>query len=419
MENYPYVVIGGGLAGGKAVEGIRERDKKGRIALVTTEPHRPYHRPPLSKDFLRGEQSQDEVYVAETKYYDEHGVTLMTATEVTEVDPDGHTVNLEGAEIDADTQKIKYEKLLLATGGRPIRLDLPGNELENVFTLRRIEDSAQIRAAAGSGKSGLILGGSFIGAEVAASLTMIDTNITMVFPESRIYEKVAPQEMSEWLHMIYASRNVRLLTGLTADRFFGGGAVERVELSNGAMPTVDLVVMGVGILLNTQLAEGAELDIQDNDKAVLVNRQLQTSHPDIYAAGDIAAWPSETFGKRLRVEHWDVARSQGLQAGRNMAGAEEPYTPLPYFFSDLFDLSFEVWGDLSSWDETVRRGELDARNVAFYYFADGKLTGVLAMGRPENEREPMQELIRARPAYDDVAKQLRDESINLSDLVGS
>jgi 3-phenylpropionate/trans-cinnamate dioxygenase ferredoxin reductase component len=190
-------------------------------------------------------------------------------------------------------------------------------------------------------------------------------------------------------------------------------------LSNGAMPTVDLVVMGVGILLNTHLAEAAELDIQDNDKAVLVNRQLQTSQPDIYAAGDIAAWPSETFDKRLRVEHWDVARSQGLQAGRNMAGAGEPYTPLPYFFSDLFDISFEVWGDLSSWDETVRRGELDTRNVAFYYFAEGKLTGVLAMGRPENEREPMQELVRARLSYDDVAKQLRDESTNLSELVGS
>jgi NADPH-dependent 2,4-dienoyl-CoA reductase/sulfur reductase-like enzyme len=419
MENYPYVIVGGGLGGGKAVEGIRERDKKGRIALVTAEPHRPYHRPPLSKDYMRGEQSKEEVYVAEADYYADHGITLLTATEVTGIDPEAHTLTLEGDHVDASKGEMKYDKLLLATGGRPIRLDLPGINMDNVFTLRVIEDSARIRAAAGPGKDGLILGGSFIGSEVAASLTMIGTNITMAFPESRLLEKVVPEEMSKWLHMIYASRGIRILPGITAERFFGGAAVQRVELSNGAMPTLDLVVMGVGIKLNTQLAQDSELEIRDNDKAVLVNQHLQTSNPDIYAAGDIASWPAETFGKRLRVEHWDVARSQGLQAGRNMAGAGEPYTTLPYFFSDLFDLSFEVWGDLSSWDETVRRGELETRNFAFYYFHEGKLNGVLAMGRPENEREPMQELVRARPAYEDVAKSLRDDSVSLSELVGS
>ncbi len=419
MENYQYVIIGGGLAGGKAIEGIRERDGKGRIALVTAEPHRPYDRPPLSKKYLRGEQDQEKVYVAEAGYYDDPSITLLTATEVTEIDPEAHTLVLEGAQLDSDNREMTYDKLLLATGGRPRRLPIPGNELENVFTLRTIEDSANIRAAAGPGKTSLILGGSFIGSEVAASLSMIGTDVTMIFPEGRLFERVMPPEMSEWLHMIYASRNIRIHPQVTAERFFGNAAVERATLSNGAMPTIDLVVMGVGIELNTQLAEQAELEVRDDDKAVLVNRQLQTSHPDIYAAGDIAAWPDETFGKRLRVEHWDVARNQGMLAGRNMAGAGEPYTTLPYFFSDLFDLSFDVWGDLSSWDETVRRGELETRNFAFYYFADGKLAGVLAMGRPDEESKPMQKLVRARPSYEDVAKPLSDESVNLSDLLGS
>jgi NADPH-dependent 2,4-dienoyl-CoA reductase/sulfur reductase-like enzyme len=419
MENYPYVIIGGGLAGGKAVEGIRERDKEGRIALVTAEPHRPYHRPPLSKDFLRGEQSQEEVYVAEAGYYDEHGIRLLTATEVTSIDPEAHTLTLEGEQINGDNRELKYDKLLLATGGRPIRLSMPGNDLENVFTLRRIEDSARIRAAAGPDKQCLILGGSFIGSEVAASLTMVGTYVTMVFPEDRLLERVVPQEMSDWLHQIYALRGIRIHPGITAERFFGGAAVERAELTNGAMPSLDLAVMGAGIVLMTELAEECGLDIRDDDKAVLVNQQLQTSQADIYAAGDIAAWPSETFEKRLRVEHWDVARSQGLQAGRNMAGAGESYTTLPYFFSDLFDLSFEVWGDLSSWDDTVRRGELEMRNFAFYYFDEGKLVGVLAMGRPENEREPMQDLVRARPHYEAIAQPLKDESVDLTDLLGS
>ncbi len=175
--------------------------------------------------------------------------------------------------------------------------------------------------------------------------------------------------------------------------------------------------MGVGITLNTELAAEAGLDRREPDHALLVDDQLRTSHPDIYAAGDIAAWPDETFHKRLRVEHWDVARAQGLQAGRNMAGAAETYDTLPYFFSDLFDLSFEVWGDLSAWDQTVARGSLDNRTVAYYYFAGGRLTGVLAMGRPDREREPMQALVKAQPPHDQLAAPLADESTDLDTLL--
>ncbi len=411
MDAYTYIIIGGGLAGGKAVDGIREEDEEGRIALITREPHRPYHRPPLSKGYLLGKEPEAEVYVAEADYYTDNRVTLFMETEATSIDPQTHTVILD------DNRVLSYDKLLLATGGKAKRLDLPGSDLGNVFTLRTIEDSDHIRDAQAPAQQALVLGGSFIGSEVAAGLAMMGEEVTMAFPESRLLERIVPQAMSEWLHEAYAAHNVRILPGITPERLLGGSQVERAELSNGALPKVDLVVMGVGITLNTGLAEEAGLETRDGDNALLVNQLLQTSDPDVYAAGDIAAWPDPTFEKRLRVEHWDVAYNQGLQAGRNMAGAGEVYEVLPYFFSDLFDLSFEVWGDLSAWDQTVQRGDLARRSAAFYYFDEGKLTGVLAMGRPEEEREAMQQLVQAKPQHRDVAEQLRDESLDLAKLL--
>jgi 3-phenylpropionate/trans-cinnamate dioxygenase ferredoxin reductase subunit len=188
-------------------------------------------------------------------------------------------------------------------------------------------------------------------------------------------------------------------------------------LDNGTTLDVDMVVMGVGIRLNTALAKEAGLEMWEQG-ALVVDEQLRTSDPDIYAAGDIAAWPEPTFGKRMRVEHWDVAYRQGLRAGRNMAGEEKPYQTLPYFFSDLFDLRFEVWGDLTAWDQTVLRGDLASGSYAYYYFDRGSLTGVLAVGRPKGERKPMPALVKEGPAYADVAEKLADEGTDLTSLLG-
>jgi NADPH-dependent 2,4-dienoyl-CoA reductase/sulfur reductase-like enzyme len=250
---------------------------------------------------------------------------------------------------------------------------------------------------------------------VASSLTQSGLGVTMVFPESRLLEAVVPEELSDWLCAKYEAQGVLVLAGNTPDRLEGDDKVERAVLAGGETLDVDLVVMGVGLRLNTELAQAAGLELTDSG-AVLVDEHLRTSDPDIYAAGDIAAWPNPVLGKRLRVEHWDVARRQGRRAGRNMAGDEKPYTSLPYFFSDLFDLSFEVWGDLTSWDQVVRRGTLDSGSFAYYYFDQGKLAGVLASGRPDEERKPMQALVKARPAYEDVAAKLVYEDVDLSAL---
>jgi NADPH-dependent 2,4-dienoyl-CoA reductase/sulfur reductase-like enzyme len=411
MGSYKYIIIGGGLTGGRACQGIRRVDKEGTVALVTAEDHLPYERPALSKGYLTGKEGLDHVYVKEEDYYAQNQIDLLQGVRVTQIDRAAHSVTLD------DGQTLGYGKLLLATGGHAWRLPIPGSDLPGVYTLRTIEDSDAIRQAAAGGKRVLVLGGSFIGSEVAASLAQLGAHVTMVFPEARLLARVVPEEMSSSLHDQYASHGVHILPRTRPERLEGGAAVGRAVLDHGETLDVDLVVMGVGIRLNTTLAQEAGLEMAERG-AVVVDEYLRTSDPDLYAAGDIAAWPDPTFGKRLRVEHWDVAWRQGMRVGRNMAGEEKPYRTLPYFFSDLFDLSLEVWGDLTAWDRTVRRGTIQSNSYAYYYFDKDKLTGVLAVGRPKEERKPMPALVTARLAYADVADKLADEATDLSALAG-
>jgi 3-phenylpropionate/trans-cinnamate dioxygenase ferredoxin reductase subunit len=418
MERYEYVIIGGGMAGGRACEGIRKVDEGGRVVLVTDEAHRPYERPPLSKEYMVGEKGLSRVYLRPEGYYPEHNVDVWTGVRATEVSPASNVVTFDNGE------QVRYGKLLLATGGRAKRLPLPGNDLPGVFTLRTIDDSDAIKEAAETAERALVLGGSFIGSEVASSLTQLGVDVTMVFPESRLLERIVPEELSVFLHQMYKDRGVQLIPEATAQRLSGSATVAEAQLDNGETLSINMVVMGVGINLNTQLAREAGLELTE-EGAIVVDQYLRTSNHDIYAAGDIAAWPSVTFRetslsggpKRLRVEHWDVARSQGLRAGGNMAGDEAPYTTLPYFFSDLFEFSFEAWGDLSEWEETVLRGDLERGSFAYFYFREARLVGVLAVGRPDGERKPMQKLVRLGPQHEKIAAALRAEETDLSRLI--
>lgn len=402
MEGYEYLIVGGGMAGQRAVVGIRKVDSEGTIALVASENHVPYERPPLSKKYLRSEVGLEKVYLKEKDYYAENDVELLLGQQVKRIDPSVNTATLE------DGTVLAYEKLLLATGGRARSLPIPGADLPGVFTLRTIEDSDAIQAAARRGSKALVIGGSFIGSEVAASMAQLGVHVTMAFLEERLQGRIAPEALSVYLRNMYEEHGIRLLPATSPKALEGDGSVERARLSNGETLELDFVVTGVGIDLNTELAEEAGLATRD-DGGVIVDEYLRSSDEDVYAAGDIAVWPEPTFGHRLRVEHWDVARAQGLRAGRNMAGDEKPYTTLPYFFSDIFDLSFEVWGDLGQWNETVQRGSLEEDSFSFFYFHDGRLVGVLTAGRPEEERAPMQAIVKARPAFDDVADALGDE----------
>lgn len=410
METYEYVIVGGGLAGAVAAANVRQVDSEGSLILIAGEPHLPYHRPPLSKEYLQGQKDRKKIFYKGEDFYQEKDIEVARGVKATSLDRTARAIEL------SDGRGLEYGKMLLATGGFARRLSLPGNELENVFTLRTVDDSEQIRAAGGEGNRALVMGGSFIGSEVTMSLAELGTQVTQIFPESRLMERIIPAAMSEYLQEMYSVHGVRILPGTTAQRLEGDGNLRRVILDNGETVEADLCVMGVGIGLNTGLAQEAGLATNE-EGAVLVDQYLRSSDPNIYAAGDIAAWQDLTFQKRLRVEHWDVARNQGARAGRNMAGEEEPYTVLPYFFSDLFDLSLEVWGDLGQWEWTVQRGSLDQGSFAFFYFDDDQLTGVLAVDRPDDEREPMQALVRQRPMADEVAGRLADEDVNLGSLL--
>jgi len=410
VQEYQYLIVGGGLAGGKACQGIRDVDQDGSVGLITGEEHPPYHRPPLSKGFLKGEADLEKVYLDPEEAYREMDVDLIEGVWVESIQPDDKTITLDNGDL------VGYDRLLLATGGRANRLPLWGSELDGVFTLRNIEDARQIREAAGPNVRALVLGGSFIGAEVTASLAQMGTMVVEIFPEARLLEHIAPEELSAHLQDMFESHNVRVLPGTVAESLEGERAVRRAVLDTGERLDIDLVVMGVGIKLNSQLAQDAGLEVRQ-DGAVVVDEYLRTANPDIFAAGDVTAYPDPQKDQLLHVEHWDVARGQGRTAGRNMAGKEQPYQDTPYFFSDMFEFSFEVWGDLTSWDDVIRRGDLEDGGFAYYYFDQGRLAGVLAVGRPEEEREAMPALIRQGPAQAEVADQLRDEDFDLNQLV--
>jgi NADPH-dependent 2,4-dienoyl-CoA reductase/sulfur reductase-like enzyme len=410
MKSYNYIIIGGGLAGGRTADGIRKVDPSGSILLITDEPFLPYQRPPLSKGYLTGKVGLDHVYLRADAHYSKNAIEICESVRVDQIDPAARSISLE------DGRELGYEKLMLATGARARKLPLPGHDLPHVYTLRTIGEANAIQEAARSGQRALVVGGSFTGSEVTASLTQIGMQVTQVFPESRILERIVPEEMSAFLQDKYRAQGVQTIAATRVERLEGQDCVERAILDNGEVRKIDLVVMGVGVELNTDLADPAGLELDDQG-AVLVDEYLRTSDPRIYAAGDIASWPDPTFGKRLRVEHWNVARGQGLRAGRNMAGQERPYTTLPYFFSDLFDTSFEVWGDLEIWDQTVLRGSLEQGSYAFYYFHKNQMVGVLAVGRPEGERKPMQQLVKLRPTFAEVAGRLRDGTVALDTLI--
>jgi NADPH-dependent 2,4-dienoyl-CoA reductase/sulfur reductase-like enzyme len=419
MKEYQYIIIGGGLAGQRGAQGIRKIDTNGTVALVTAESHSPYERPPLSKGYLVGEEGLDAVILKGEDWYNQNEIEIMAGTRAIGVDSGARTVTVDDGR--TRHRELSYTKLLLATGGHPWRLPLDGADLDAVYTLRAIEDSDAIRASAQDADAALVLGGSFIGSEVAASLTQMGVDVTMVFPGSRLLERVVPKTFSDLLHDMFEREGVRILSGNKPERFEGDGSVERVMLLNGKVLKVDMVVMGVGIRLNTELAKDAGLTLTDKGE-VIVDEYLCTSDPDIYAVGDIAAWPDPTFQRRLRVEHWDVARRQGLRAGRNMAGAaqgleQKPYTSLPYFFSDMFDLSFEVWGDLTSWDATILRGNMGSLSYQLFYFDQSELVGVLTVGRLGDLRKAIPKLIKADLAYDDLSDKLSDDAFDLTTLV--
>jgi 3-phenylpropionate/trans-cinnamate dioxygenase ferredoxin reductase component len=368
QQPYDYVIVGAGLAGASAVEGIRERDAQGTILLVGAEPQRPYNRPPLSKQLWTGKETLDAIFVHDLEFYQRQRVALALNTEITAVDAGAKIVG------DRNGQRYQYSKLLLATGGQPRTLSIPGGDLDSVFYFRTYQDYVRLRGAADGAKSAVVIGGGFIGSELAAALNMVGCEVTMIFPEPYLVNKVFPEPLGRAIQKTYLERGVRILDGDRPVSIARSGERFSVRTHNGARIDADVLVVGIGIAPEMKLAAQAGLK---TGNGIVVTGHLQSSDPNIYAAGDNAFFPYTALGKSMRVEHWDNAINQGKCAGRNLAGAAEPYDYMPFFFSDLFDFGYEAVGEVDASLETYADWQEKYRTGVIYFLADGLVKGVM------------------------------------------
>jgi 3-phenylpropionate/trans-cinnamate dioxygenase ferredoxin reductase component len=360
MAEYSYLIVGGGMTADAAAQGIREVDANGTIGLIGAEPHPPYNRPPLSKALWKGD-SEETIWrkTAAT------GAELTLGRRVVAIDPRGHAATDDRGTVH------RYKKLVLATGGVPRRLPL---QSEQVIYFRTLDDYRRLRALAGQSVRFAVIGGGFIGSEIAAALRMQGRDVAMLVPEAGVGARVFPAALASFLVDYYRQKGVtmRMGEGMAGLDQRAGKCV--VRTTTGGELTAEVVVAGLGITPAVELAEQAGLRV---DNGIVVDEFCQTSHPDVYAAGDVANFANPALGTRLRVEHEDNANTMGRVAGRNMAGAATRYDHLPFFYSDLFELGYEAVGDVDARLETVADWKDPFREGVVYYVKDGRVRGIL------------------------------------------
>ncbi len=345
------VIVGASLAGATAVQTLRGEGFDGRIVLLGEEPELPYERPPLSKGYLTGDTRREQVHLHEPEFYVEHDIELRVCAAVVEVDRTSSEVVLAGGE------RLRFDRLLLATGAAPRRLSVPGSDLDGICYLRDLGDADVLRARFEQGGRLVVIGAGWIGAEIAASARQQGLDVTVLDPAPVPLARVLGPHVGTFFRDLHARHGVRLLLGDGLDRFEGAGRVQQVVTSDGRRLDADLVVVGIGVQPRTQLAERAGLAVDDG---IVVDELLATGDPRIFAAGDVARARHPYYGEHLRVEHWGVARDHGAVAARSMLGGGTAYQALPYFFSDQYDLGLEYRGRASATDRVVFRGDPDS-----------------------------------------------------------
>ena len=358
------VVIGASLTGATAATAAREGGFDGRIVLVGDEPGLPYERPPLSKDVLRGEAPDDSADVHDAAHYPEHGIELMAGRTVTAIDAGAGSVTLDGGE------RIPFTTAVLATGCAPRRLRFDGREPEGVHYLRTRADAARLRGALGPGRRVAVIGAGWIGSEVAASARGMGSDVVLIEPAPVPLLRVLGERVGGMFARLHAEHGVDLRLGRGVTEV----AADRVVLDDGTVEEVDVVVAGIGVVPRTELAEAAGLPV---DNGVVVDEQLRTQGPGIYAAGDVAAAWHPFYRRPLRVEHWANALNQGRTVGANAAGAGEVYDRIPYFFSDQYDLGLEYVGLADPGDEVTIRGDEEGREFIAFWHRDGRVTAAM------------------------------------------
>jgi NADPH-dependent 2,4-dienoyl-CoA reductase/sulfur reductase-like enzyme/nitrite reductase/ring-hydroxylating ferredoxin subunit len=362
------VIIGGGAGGYAAAEMLRREGYAGGVTIISDDAAAPYDRPNLSKDYLAGTAPEEWIPLRPPEFYVENGIELRLGTAVTAIDVAGRRAILGGGE------QLGFDKLLLATGAEPIRLQVPGADLPHVRTLRSLADSRDLIARARKGSHAVVVGASFIGLEAAAALRHREVEVHVVAPEARPMERVLGPQLGDFVRQLHESHGVEFHLGHTVAAIEAG----RVRLDDGASIDADFIVVGIGVRPRIHLAQQAGLAI---DRGVLVDEYLETSVPGIFAAGDIARWPDEYSGERLRIEHWVVAERQGQTAARNMLGRRERHAAVPFFWSQHYDVSIDYVGHADAWDEIVQDGDPNAQDAALRLRQAGRTLAVATIFR--------------------------------------
>ena len=409
-RHVPYVLIGGGLAAGNCARWLRESGADGAILLVGREPDLPYNRPPCSKGYLQGKESREETLFRPPEWYDEQQVEVLARVSVKSVDLSERSVEL------SDGQEVSFEKALFATGSGVRRLSVPGAELEGIHYLRTLGNSDTIRADA-AGKRVVLIGGSYIACEVSASLTELGSSCSLVMLESVPLSRQFGERAGRFFQARLEEHGIQIHADDELDHFEGAdGRVTRVVTKRGLELDADVVVIGVGAVPDVRLARTAGLEIADSG-GVLVDSRLQTAVQGVYAAGDIADYVSVVHGgRRLRVEHWDVAFNQGKTAALNMLGRDQPHDVVPYFFSDLSDwASLEYIGPAPQWEQEIVRGSIDEGEFSIFYLHDGRVAGALSVGRSD-DLDHARRLLIDDAVLTDRVNDLQDLSIDLASI---
>jgi 3-phenylpropionate/trans-cinnamate dioxygenase ferredoxin reductase component len=412
MDRQRVVIVGGALAGGRAAATLREQGFDGEVVLIGAESRLPYNRPPLSKGYLRGEERFEDQLVNPADYYETHSIELRLGTPATAVNASRKTVELRSGD------HITYDQLLIATGGRNRALSVPGADLEGIFQLRTVEDCDRIRAAARTARRAVVIGLGFIGSEVAASLRQLGLAVAAVEGHRVPLARVLGDEVGEVLAGIHRDKGVELMMEDGVATFEGAGRVERVRTSKGRVLECDLVIVGIGILPQSELLAAAGAAVENG---VLVDERCRTSLPDVYAAGDVANHLHPIFG-RLRVEHWNHANQHGAFAARSMLGRTEPYDYLHSFWSDQYEHVIEYVGFAAAWDRLVFRGRLETRKFLGFYLKDGVVRAAVGLDRGGDPEDPKSDgelkvvarLIRSQVRVDPT--RLADEDVDLGRL---
>ena len=403
--DHSLVIIGASLAGAKAAESARSNGFDGRVVLVGDEPTPPYERPPLSKAVLRGEAAPETTRVHDDDFYASNDIELLTGRTVEALDRAAHEVRLDGGE------RIPFTTVVLATGATPRHLDIPGSSLDGVHYLRTIDDSHRLGEAIRAASRVAVIGAGWIGSEVGASARQLGAEVVIIDPLPVPLQRVLGDEIGAVFGQLHADHGVRLRMETGVAELRGGTAVEQVVLSDGDVEDADLVVIGVGVVPRVELAAAAGLDV---DNGVVVDEQLRSSAPEVFAAGDVASAWHPHFRRHLRVEHWANALNQGITAGANAAGGSDAYDRLPYFFSDQYDLGMEYVGYADPSDDVVVRGSLADREFIAFWQRDGVVTAAMNVN-VWDVVEDLKSIIGSGRQFD--AHDLSDPGVSLADLV--